>query len=237
MRQSVKVRYKPLGFRVHLRHIKLDSTSPLSSMNISDAKDVLRRQMRLAGIASQITSVLGPDTRPRSVHQSSRRKYAKRSLGAGAFMKGETLRAIDGRILRHGQIDCFTFRKRIVHETFSSPNAKSFVSDAIHESRYQRQRQHTRQGSFSPPKTPPPVTDHTPFLSPSGSSDSNSVSSNDELHHTEWEECSPEWYRAHWARTMQDIQEADDMFRQFIDADQCDDTMCIGWTGVAGIHT
>ncbi|KAG5650656.1 hypothetical protein H0H81_011478 [Sphagnurus paluster] len=186
-------------------------------MDTYTTRDIPRSRAKIARASPPHAA---PD--PQSSHQLPRRKHLKRSLGAGAFMKDETLRSIDGRILRHGKFDCWATQKRALalDEGLCVPNSKP-------QSAVRRRRQHEPSRQFQLPKTPPPLggnhcTPHTPSLSPSGSSDE---SSDDGSQNLEWdmEESRQEWWRVHLMKVKLDIEQADEMFRLFIDTDQCDE--------------
>lgn len=64
----------------------------------------------------------------------SARMLKRRKLGAGAFMKNETLRGIDGRILRVGDAESFPSHGRTMYRT-TCP----YVRQSKHDSREERQ--------------------------------------------------------------------------------------------------
>jgi len=199
-------------------------------MDKSAAANALRYHTELAAIKSPCI-----DPQRHSIYLTPLRKHAQRSLGAGAFMKDETLRGVDGRILRHGKFDCFASRRRTVDAIGSVMNVRIAASCTSKEPKLLRQRRmhlqpHGRcseseplqaQQFKSPQRTPLPAGNdrpsHNPYLSPSD------FNNDDKSLYPAW---NGQWYICYWTKMVQDIQEADEMFRLYINADQCEETMC-----------
>lgn len=215
--------YKARPFRC--KNFTLKST-PASMANSATA-NALECHTKLAAICSPC---IGPQRH--SIYLTPLRKHAQRSLGAGAFMKDETLRGVDGRILRHGKFDCVASRRRTVDATVSITNVRIAASRTIKESVSLRRRrgQQKPQGRCShgerlkayQPKSPKsrPLSarpSHNPYHS------TENMTSDDGSTHPAW---NKQWYICYWTKMMQDIQQADEMFRLFINTDECEDTMC-----------
>lgn len=87
-------------------------------INAADAREELRSRLSNKRHArTHVPSIprLVPNPRP----GVDRRGRKRKDLGAGAFMKDETLRAMDGRVLRHGKSS--GLQGRTTHKSTTKP--------------------------------------------------------------------------------------------------------------------
>jgi hypothetical protein len=101
------------GWKTNTLHYLMDRIyRPLSRssiIDVADARDVLRAQLfcHFWPAESQYFTVNSVGVQPKASkseddHKKPLRTATNRNLGAGAFMKGEMLRGLDGRVFRQG---------------------------------------------------------------------------------------------------------------------------------------
>lgn len=171
----------------------------------SDAQAALRRRLDRNRFRSRTSTA--QNTCP-PLHPTPGRKYHGRSLGAGAFMKDETLRGMNGRVLRHGKFDCRA-RNGMLEEAFTS---RIITAPSTPERRWGMQDEGPRTSSQAPPRAAIewPDSPCTSEIEPDG-----------EIH--TWTEQRWEVYRSYLRRIRLDMRKADELFQMFIDGEQCED--------------
>lgn len=204
--------------------------------NLADARDMLRFR-----ISKQYPFPMIPDTvtfRLKAKPEYNLRKIRKqklRNLGAGAFMKGEVLRCMDGRILnwRHDTVDCFGLHGWRIHKpTAKARNRPSHTSEAagVILNKPSRQQERNRYGrediwntdEFSRSNLPMMENDSRGPTLCLSLPDPNSIVTVENSYYLGGGGSHSGSDERLWANTIQDMQAADEMFNLFINSDECD---------------
>jgi hypothetical protein len=168
-----------------------------TAIDVADARDVLRAQLyrHFPPVESQylpvnLVGMQSKNSKSENDYRRPLRAATNKNLGAGAFMKGETLRGLDGRVFRQGT-SVGSGRRRVIcgrrHYFRAIPRNSSGVVFSTLGGRIEADIANGVEAS-----------NLRKMLAPEDS-----------------------WYFAEWP----DAGQADEMFRLFINVDECEDTI------------